>query len=240
MGSVSRNAPCPCGSGRKVKRCCADVTPAAVARTHDAVGGRLQTWAFERYPDELSAALREITGGRRGLVLGDVDRQLVASWALNDWELPAGGTAAQRYGRREDIDSHERDVARRIAAAWLGLLRVERVMAGSWIDLTDLSSVGEDTVRVLSHGVSRSVQPGELLVGRLMDGPPAKSLWGPLGVLTHETASQLIDLLERAVTALGISDDADRIARAMRAASREITVLATPALHRTPAALWAA
>jgi hypothetical protein len=29
MESVSRNAPCPCGSGRKYKRCCERVVPSA-------------------------------------------------------------------------------------------------------------------------------------------------------------------------------------------------------------------
>jgi hypothetical protein len=195
VGSISRNAPCPCGSGRKVKRCSGDVTPVAVARTHDAVGGRLQT--------------------------------------------------AQRYARREDIDPHERDVARRIAAACSDFC----ASSASWSAVGSTSPISPAPVKipcVLSHGVSRFVQPGELLVGRLMDGPPAKSLWGPLGVLTQETASQLIDLLERTVTALGISGDADRIARAMRAASREITVLVSardpsvaPHAGRTPGSLRA-
>jgi hypothetical protein len=66
----------------------------------------------------------------------------------------------------------ERDVARRMAAARLGLLRVVGAMPGRWIDLLDVA-VGGDVVRAISHDVSWSARPHALLVGRLMDGPPA-------------------------------------------------------------------
>ena len=172
---MPRNAPCPCGSGRKFKRCCAGTLddPAAISRKHDQVGTRIQAWAFEHYDAEAQAAVEEIMAGREDAVLGAVDLQLVASWVFNDRELPGGGTAAQRYAVRQDLQPDERDMAARIAAARLGLLRVLRVMPGRWIELYDLTG-GDDLVRVISHDVSRSAHPDAVLVGRLMDGPPAR------------------------------------------------------------------
>ena len=63
---MPRNAPCPCGSGRKFKRCCAGTLddPAAISRKHDQVGTRIQAWAFEHYDAEVQAAVEEIMAGR--------------------------------------------------------------------------------------------------------------------------------------------------------------------------------
>lgn len=232
MAVAARNAPCPCGSGRKYKRCCAELLehPERIAKQHDAVGTRIQEWALEQHPEAMGDALAEIVAGREDLVLGDVDIALIAGWTLNDRQLPGGGTPAERYAAREDLSDHERDIARRIAAARLGLLRVLHVLPGRWIELHDLAR-GSPAVRVISHDVSRSARSNSLLVGRLMDGPPAPSLWGPVGFLTRETGSKLRELLTPQLDALGLHDKPDGLATAMHAASREITVLLAPALR---------
>jgi hypothetical protein len=189
-----------------------------------AVGRRIQAWAFEHHREAMRDAFAEITSGYTGRVLCEVDLQLVASWMLNDRELPGGGTPAGRYAQRDDLAAGERDVARRIAAARLGLLRVVRVLPGRWIELHDLA-VGGELVRVISHDVSRSVRPQELLVGRVMEGPPAPSLWGPVGFLTRQSGRELRELLDTYMDAFGLGDAADGFAAAMHAASREITVM---------------
>jgi hypothetical protein len=208
------------------------VDPARTARDHDAVGERIQAWAFERYREDMRAAVREITEGGEDVVIGDADLALIASWALNDRELAVGGTPSQRYVEREDLDSRERDVASRIAAARLGLLRVVGVLPDRWIEVENLGIVDAPRMRVMSHEVSRSARVRDVLVGRLMDGPPERSLWGPVGFLNRETGSELRDLLADNVTSLGVSDEPDSVARAMQAASRDITVLLAPGLRK--------
>jgi SEC-C motif-containing protein len=161
MAAPARNAPCPCGSGRPYKRCCADLLehPERTAKQYDAVGTRIQTWAFQHHREAMHDGLTEIVAGRKDVVLGDVDLALISTWILNDRQLPGGGTPAQRYAAREDLSAQERDIARRIAAARFGLLRVLRVMRGRWIELQDLAHGGK-LVRVMSHDVSRSARPG--------------------------------------------------------------------------------
>jgi hypothetical protein len=202
-----------------------------MAREDNAVGKRIQAWAFEHHGDAMQAALAELTAGGQDVVLGDADLQLVATWMLNDRELAGGGTPAQRYARRDDIHADERDVARRIATARLGILRVISVQPGRWIELEELPD-GE-AMHVISHDVSRTVRPHDLLVGRLMDGPPAPSLWAPVAMLTRETDRELIDLLDARIKSLGLRDEPGALAAAMHAASREITVLLAPGLRRT-------
>ena len=193
------------------------------------MGRRIQAWAFDHHCEAMCEAFEEITSGYSDRVLGEVDVQLIASWMLNDRRLPGGGTPAERYAQRDDLPAGERDVARRIAAARFGLLRVVRVLPGRWIELHDLA-VGGEVVRALSHDVSRSTRPHDLLVGRLMEGPPAPSLWGPVGFLTRQSGRELRELLDTCMDALGLGDAADGLASAMHAASREITVMLAPAL----------
>ena len=230
MPGTSRNAPCPCGGGRKYKRCCADALkhPARVAMSHDAVGERIREWAFEHHDDAIQAALAELVVGREGLVIGDADVALIATWTLNDRQLPEGDTLAERYARRPDLPAGERDVALRIASARLGVFCVERVQPGYWIELDELT--GGPTTRVLSHDVSRSVRRDDMLVARIMDGPPSPSLWGPVANLTPAIGRELVDLLSARALALAVPDDPAALGTLMRSMSREITMLLAPGL----------
>lgn len=227
----SRNARCPCGSGRKFKRCCAKLADAAsrTALAHATVGKRIQAWAGEHHRDALDAAWVAITGGREA-ALGEVDVQLIAAWIFNDLELAGGGTAAERYARLDDLDADERDIAARIAGASLGLMSVAGVAPGLWIDLTDLTR--QDLVRVVSHGVSAHIAPGELIVARRMDGPPAPSLWGPVGFVSADTGPRLSALIDARIASLAPDEGSRPLARAMHDASMEITILLSPALRR--------
>jgi hypothetical protein len=233
---MSRNAPCPCGSGRKFKRCCTELAAIAVrtASVHAAVGKRIQAWAGEHHRDALKTAWAEITAGQEDAALGDVDVQLIVSWIFNDRELPGGGTAAEHYSQLDGLDADERDIAGRIAAARLGLLRVARVAPGSWIELEDRSR--QDVVRVISQGVSAHTRLGDLIVARRMDGPPAPSLWGPVGFVSGDTGSRLSALLAARIDSLGLGGGPEDLGRAMRDASLEITDLLSPALRQRHAA----
>jgi hypothetical protein len=230
VSATSRNEPCPCGSGRKFKRCCVGAAdrPERVARTHDAVGENIRAWAFQHHRDAIGAALAEITAGCKDPVLGDADIALIAAWTLSDRELPGGGTLAQRYAQQPDLPADESDVARRIAAARLRLLRVVGVQSGRWIELDELT--GDGSVRAMSHEVSRSVRPGDMLVARLMEGPPAPSLWGPVATLTRETGRELMDLLRARLESSCLHDEPGGLATAMQLAAREITMLLAPGL----------
>jgi hypothetical protein len=85
-------------------------------------------------------------------------------------------------------------------------------------------------VRAISYDVSRHAWQHTLLVGRLMDGPPAPTLWGPAGFLTGQSGRELRELLHAYIDARGLADTTDGLAAAMHASSREITVMLAPAL----------
>jgi hypothetical protein len=87
-------------------------------------------------------------------------------------------------------------------------------------------------VRVISHDVSATVRPHDMLVGRIMDGPPAPSLWGQVATLTRLIGHELIDLLDARIDSLGLRNQRGGLAAAMHAAAREITMLLAPGLRR--------
>jgi hypothetical protein len=85
---------------------------------------------------------------------------------------------------------------------------------------------------VSSHNVSRSVKPGDVIVARIMAGPPAPSLWGLVAFLDRHSGRKLQELLTARVQSLGLRDEPGSLAIAMQAASREITTLVAPAFRR--------
>jgi hypothetical protein len=159
-----------------------------------------------------------------------VDVQLIAAWIFNDRELPGGGTAAECYSRLDDLDADERDIAARIAGARLGLMRVAGVAPGLWIELEDRTR--QDAVRVISHGVSAHTSMGDLIVARRMDGPPAPSLWGPVGFVTAENGPHLSALKAARIDSLGLEEGPAAFGRAIRDASMEITILLSTGLRQ--------
>jgi len=174
--SISRNGPCPCGSGRKYKRCCLADEERAVreARFDDAVGRRLQDWSSKLLGDEITAALEDFVGPER--VMDDADIQIFATWFHNDRELAGGGTPAERYAARPDLPASERDAAARIAEPRLGLYRVLAVEPGRSLALEEV--VGGSHIEVRSPHVSRDAVRWDILLARVMEGDP-RSLWGP-------------------------------------------------------------
>lgn len=174
---VSRNARCPCGSGRKYKRCCLADEERVLreARFDDAVGRRIQDWSSGVFGEEITAALEEYGGPER--MMDDDDIQVFATWFHNDRELGGGGTPAAHYAARQDLPDAERDAAARIATSRLGLYRVLAVEAGRSLALEAL--VGGRRVEVRSPHVSREAVRWDILLGRVMDGDPP-SLWGPV------------------------------------------------------------
>src|SRR3954447_3442405 len=120
---IGRNAPCPCGSGRKHKRCCLrhDADVALDAREAEHVWDRMQSWALDRFGGQTGGALKEHmdargvgTDARPAL---DEDLSLALCWLLIDREVETGGTPAQLYSQRSELSVGERRVAARIAAS---------------------------------------------------------------------------------------------------------------------------
>ena len=221
---VPRNSLCPCGSGRKYKRCCLANEQAAIAeeRREDAVGRRITEWTSKTLGDEVQAALAAFDPPP---VMGDADLQLFSGWFHNDRPLPSGATPAELYSRRTDIDEGERAVASRIAGARLGIHQVVEVEPGRAIVLVD--QIDGARVRVASRNVSREPVRWDFLLARVMNGEPP-TLWGPSRVFGAGEEDELFAELHRLARAGGESEDRDGLRAAMRRGSLELFRFRTP------------
>lgn len=234
--SASRNDPCPCGSGRKHKRCClaADERAAREARFESAVGRRIHAWTSRVLDDEIGIALAQFAGDR---VLDDDDLQVFATWFHNDHMLPDGHTPAERYAGRADLPAEERAAAARIASARLGLHRVLAVEPRRWLLLEDV--LGGARARVASATVSREAVRWDLLLGRVMDGDPPGGMWGPVRFFEPCDEPELLAELERLAAVDGASADAATTAgpalrRALRAHALELLRFVPPSWSAEP------
>jgi SEC-C motif len=126
MSEVGRNAPCPCGSGLKHKRCCLrrGDEVALDALEGERTWRRMQSWALERFGDELGASLKAHMDARgvggEDRPANDEDMSLSLCWLLIDREVASGDTPATLYSQLPDLSAGERELAARIAASRLG------------------------------------------------------------------------------------------------------------------------
>ena len=193
--STSRNAPCWCGSGRKLKRCCgARMRDQATQRRRDErVWQEMEGWAFLHFGAELVASAAEV----RDELGGHPDSSWIAMhWALLDHGLRAGGTAAARYAALPHLSTADRDTADRLASSRVGVHRVLACRPRVSLDLEDVLDGAR--VRVASEHVSAGGRAGDLLVARVLAGEPAL-LWGPARPFPPIQGAALVDELRRLV-----------------------------------------
>jgi len=150
--SIGRNAPCPCGSGKKYKRChgAPDHAPAAspdAARANalkDAdqeLSDRLMRFARTRYgPHWLHDALNA-EGPLEGGVLSDAEMPLVIPWLQHFMVNPPTGLTLAREWRAHEQRRISADLTRLIDAydsAWMSLWEVADVEPGTGSRLIDV------------------------------------------------------------------------------------------------------
>jgi hypothetical protein len=132
--------------------------------------------------------------------MADGATDLLALWYHNHREVAGGGTPAQRYAARPDLDDAERAAAARIATARLGLFRVLAVAPGRSLTLEDLD--GGELFEVRSPMISHHAVRSDLLLTHVMESEP-RSLWGPSRTFEPRDEPELREELERLAAASG-------------------------------------
>jgi hypothetical protein len=122
MAQTGRNDPCPCGSGRKHKRCCLDIEQTArrVAAEAEArieeLGDRSRHEAPAQWCDAYERTLAPLNGG--GLLLREMASWLNL-WLVCDAPVIEGRTPLAAYGADEPRSVDERLESSAIGAWWL-------------------------------------------------------------------------------------------------------------------------
>jgi SEC-C motif len=233
MVKSARNAPCPCGSGRKYKHCCQveEERWERQARDEDRVGRSISDWSVDQFGDELARAFDEFHPESRRI--DERDFALLLTWFISDRKLSAGGgIPIERYLARPDLDQTERDLAARIADARLGLHRVRSVVPGRSVELED--ALTGASIVVASQSVSRAVVDWDLALCRVMPGEPFPTLWGPVLVYPPDEEPELRAELERLADLLSLSRDPAGLGEVFRLASRELLRFVPPSRLAEP------
>ncbi len=189
---VARNAPCPCGSGRKYKKCCLPADEAAhaerqptrpVHESDERLVARLTRFAMREFGDAWTAFANDFDR-----LLGAVS--LAAPWSVYNFEVD-GRTVAEayldRHGSRCTPDERAWMNAQR--AAWLSVWEVLAVDPGRTVTLRDLLSDEQRTVQ--ERRGSRSLVPRDAVLARIVD---------------HEGISLLCGMHPRALPPFGAAE----------------------------------
>jgi hypothetical protein len=206
-----RNDPCPCGSGKKYKKCCLDkgakpvtVTPALFSEADRAsVLGKLR--AFGDRPEQVED-LAEIAFDYWGPRLhdrGEEEQRKVldlpqaevmrTAWLWFDAELPDRRTVADRFlaVAGDTLTPGERAYLNQARATYQGLYEVEAVDLDEGFTLRDLST--DERIRVRERMATHGVARWDLIVARLMPRPDeAMVLEAGLLQLTPREAETLL------------------------------------------------
>lgn len=212
----ARNALCPCGSGRKYKRCCLKLTDgvvrwgAAIRRVQRGLEQRLFDWAFKEFgPEGMKAALVDFTFGKFDFGPSDPEAQLFEPWFLYDWQTRARGGRKGRSGRSgshtiaelfqmwegANLDQAERDYLESVTAEPHSFYDVVRSDPGKRMTLRDILRGGER--EVVEHSASRVVSSGDILYARVVSFPGAALMIGAGSILMPPTSKKRILELRR-------------------------------------------
>ena len=176
---ATRNAPCPCGSGRKYKKCC---LPADEAKHADRRQSPVIQESDERLVNRLTHfAISEL--GNAWESFGDdfhsVRRavSLAAPWSVYGFEVDGRSVVEaylDRHGRR--CTPEERSWLNAQRAAWLSVWEVLAVDPGTTVTLRDLLS--DERRTVLEERGSLILASGDALLGRVVDHDGTSFLCG--------------------------------------------------------------
>lgn len=170
--TVGRNDPCPCGSGKKYKRCCLLADEQASRPPgqdwHDLdrqLGFDIGKWASRRFGAVWETGLADYP-------MDCQDRNehlaLFFAWATCERKIegrPAASWYLEERGRH--LMAHERDWLEAQLRSWLSIWEVLEVEPGKSFRCKDLLTGEERTVSEVSG--SRNLEPHLLLLARVVD-----------------------------------------------------------------------
>ena len=134
----------------------------------------MQDWAIDQFGGELEVRSGSSRASSRRSPRAKWTS--LALWYHNHREVPGGGTPAQRYAARPDLDDVERAAASGSRPARLGLFRVLAVAPARSLTLEELD--GGEPFEVRSPKISQHAVRWDILLTHVMEGDP-RTLWGP-------------------------------------------------------------
>ena len=206
MSAIGRNDPCPCGSGKKYKRCClqkeAPAPGAWTAGERDSALARLMRFARRTELDGDRAAAELTFWGKRLERLTPAEAREAMDfeqsrfgfheWLVFDCPLHGGGTIVERFLAREGggLRSGERRYLERMRLSHLRPYEIQAVRLDEGLELLDLWA--NKRVRVRERLATRQLVQWDVLAARVILGPDGEPILDGSPYLYPTSAKELI------------------------------------------------
>ena len=187
MNAPSRNDPCPCGSGRKYKRCCSGregsapgAPPAAFTQAERRRAfSRLVSFATGKEFDEdhaVALAVYWAAGGDKEFkeipaAVGEPGHAAYLTWFAVDMEMEEGDTVLDRFLARHggELPAGEAEYLRRLRGTHIRLYEVLEVRRDEGIRVRDLWN--DEEIAVRERSATHQLVRWDVLGARLIEGP---------------------------------------------------------------------
>ena len=191
---TSRNAPCPCGSGKKYKKCCLakdEAASSSIAVAEGAVAGAI-AWLREHYPEEIERAITfEFFGSLEQEQfeeldelpkdLGEMVHLNAFEWVLAEGEISPTGDEDDFVPVMELVlgeggplmDVNERRYLQLLATEPIDLYEVVEAEPGEGLWL--VSTLADEPTRfwVRERSASQSLREGDIFAARVLPCEPS-------------------------------------------------------------------
>lgn len=223
MAQIGRNAPCPCGSGKKYKKCCQvkDEAAASSLRGEQSAGQIALDWLHRKYPEEVDEAVYASFMGERdedeldalqGLPphLGQSVAINIGEWLLADAELAINGNDCPAIdlvlgAKGPRLSAAGRDWLTEISRRSLSLFEVREVRKGEGLLLQDLVFTDEKPVWVQEKSATEFIVRWDIFGARLACKDGQMVLTGAVYPLERSTALACLEEIRSEIA--GDEDD---------------------------------
>ncbi len=207
MQKIGRNEPCPCGSGKKYKKCCLAKEQGKATRLRDesTVAKSALDWLGGQYPDGVRTAIQ--TGYYTGLKKAEkqaldelpAEKKDLLSINIGEWLLTDAKIAVEDENKpvRELLLGESGSVFSDAGRSWLSslgdrslsLFEVRQLKPGAGLLLKDILSSESSEVWVAESKLSRGLVLWDIFGARLVQNGEGYKLSGAVYPFLRETAN---------------------------------------------------
>ena len=226
--TTGRNEPCPCGSGKKYKKCCLKSEPEPInymKQKLDRVHGRIVDELFRHGakvfgPKALDEATAEFFGWPEEEEAEVIDLEyhetLLYPWFLFKWRIESADGESSLTGPRDQsivhsylqaqgkrLDPLEREYLESYAHAPFSFFEITAVEPGKSVCLRDL--LLDRDHKVLENSASQALKKGDVVFGSAFEAGGI-GLFGALGRITFTPSAKVKILATRKMMSIAAKD----------------------------------
>ncbi len=204
MPTVGRNEPCPCGSGKKYKKCCmikdtsVDLEAYRAGRAEESLRNEILKFATgARFKDEIvlafSAFHSNSIDSKLLLKQDPLENIRFLDWFIHEYELPSEKKhVIELFGelKSKHLDEDQKKLLEEWKRSWLGAFEVTAAEQTS-LTLADIFTGKQ--YQIEDESASEELKSGEVVVARMTSSWGKQKLGGAPIILAPESKEKLVE-----------------------------------------------